>query len=500
MIRLFPLVLQGKETPDVESLPSYLLRLAYLHAVPVASLLDSLPYDRRVNSANRRLSGSLGSLVRPNSTTQLVVTALARVCSESADTLRAATLLPLETAMARSASSFATHLRWCPLCLAEQVVESDTVYLKLAWQLLGMKACIHHRVLLRDACPSCGGTQSGWCRKAPLNVCDCCGGRLDKKPRGRTPNCPLTDCAPDLVCLVREITSGPSAFPASGSCTVVRTLIASLKESGVCPDRFAHVELLEMSRYAGSRRMSLPMARRVAFQLSITLPELFSGDVTGINHVFGFCLLNQLPSSLAPLPREHLADQREMYRALVKVIERSRLTLSLRQVAGRLGVSVGALRYRFPNETRQIARAWRQHNALVSRTRAGRVRNAVARCIDDWGRLHKRRLTKKGVLRVLRATTNLPKEPLRKEIDSAFLALQVRRAVWQQCVRLGVGDLWNRSEKLRDASNINGSAEENFFRKLAWLSLSARQLRSRTAGRSPGSTGAVSVRQSRATD
>jgi hypothetical protein len=35
------------------------------------------------------------------------------------------------------------------------------------------------------------------------------------------------------------------------------------------------------------------MATQVAFQLGISLLELFSGDMTGINHAFGFCLLNQ---------------------------------------------------------------------------------------------------------------------------------------------------------------------------------------------------------------
>lgn len=466
MFRLFPLPLKGKGTSDVESLPSYVLRLAHVHAVPVATLLNNLPYERNVNAANKLLSGCLGSLVRPNATTRLIVDALARVCSEDGATLQAATLLPLEEAVARSACSFSPHLRWCPVCLAEQA-GSDTPYLKLAWQLSGVEACIDHRVRLHDTCPECGNVQRGWRRMVPLDVCEQCGNRLHQVPQ---PVRTLEECAPDLLHLIKVVASEPPAgFPAGGSSTVVRTLVDSLKESGACPDRIAHLDVLEISRYAGSRLMSLPMARRVAFQLSITLSELFSGDVKGINHVFGFCLLNRIPGSLAPSSREHLADEREMYRALLDVIEQSPLAPSLRRVARRLGVSVGALRYRFPGEAKQIAHACHQRNAVAAKRRLAKVRNAVAKCIDEWSTQHRDKLTKKGVLRVLRTTTDLPKEPLRKEIDSAFIALAVRREISQRCARLGVRDRWNRSHGVSEAVDAKGSAEKDFFRALAWM-------------------------------
>ena len=467
MFRLFPLPLEGKGTSDVESLPSYVLRLARVHAVSVATLLNSLPYERSVNSANKLLSGCLGSLVRPNATTRLVVDALARVCSEDRTALHAATLLPLEEAMARSASSFSPHLRWCPLCLAEQAAGSETTYLKLAWQLSGVEACIDHRVRLHDTCPECGNVQRGWRRMVPLELCEQCGIRLDRMPQ---PARTLEQCAPDLLHLIKAIASEPPAeFPAGGSSMVVRTLVDSLKESGACPDRLAHVEVLEISRYARNRLMSLPMARRVAFQLSITLAELFSGDVRGINHVFGFCLLNPLPGSLAPSSRSHLASEREMYRALLAVIEQSRLAPSLRQVTRHLGVSVGALRYRFPREATQIARAWRKRNVMATKRRLAKVRNAVARCIDEWSTRHRGKLTKKGVLRFLRRTTDLPKEPLRREIDHALMALEFRRKLSQRCVRLGVRDPGERSNKGPEASSMKGSADEDISRALAWV-------------------------------
>jgi AcrR family transcriptional regulator len=158
-----------------------------------------------------------------------------------------------------------------------------------------------------------------------------------------------------------------------------------------------------------------------------------------------------------------------MYRALLDVIEQSPLAPSLRRVARRLGVSVGALRYRFPGEAKQIAHACHQRNAVAAKRRLAKVRNAVAKCIDEWSTQHRDKLTKKGVLRVLRTTTDLPKEPLRKEIDSAFIALAVRREISQRCARLGVRDRWNRSHGVSEAVDAKGSAEKDFFRALAWM-------------------------------
>jgi AcrR family transcriptional regulator len=158
-----------------------------------------------------------------------------------------------------------------------------------------------------------------------------------------------------------------------------------------------------------------------------------------------------------------------MYRALLDVIEQSPLAPSLRQVARRLGVSVGALRYRFPNEAKQIVRAWDRRSLTAAKRQSARVRNVVSRCIDEWETRGRGPLTKKGVLRVLRTTTGLPKEPLRKEIDSALIALEVRREISQRCMRLGVHDRWNRSHGVSEVADAKGSAEKDFFRALAWM-------------------------------
>lgn len=443
MVRLFPLQLEG-EGSDIESLPSYVLRLAHLHAVPVSRLLDSLPYQSSVKTANKLLAGSLGSLARPISTTKLVIDALAKVSSEDRATLRAATLLPVEAAIARSVSSFALHLRWCPCCLAEQIVDSDTPYLKLAWQLLGIEACIHHRVLLQDRCPACRSTQRGWYRNVPLNICDRCGARLDGVLHKSTPRASLEQCGPDLLEMVREAALIPAPeYPNGGSCHVVRTLIGSLKASGICPDRFAHLNLLEVSKCISGRRMSLPMARRVAFHLGISLPELFLGDVSGINHAFGFCLLNQLPASMAPLANEHLGGEQAMYRALVRILESAARPPSLREVAQRLKVSTGALRHRFPVEAKQIARAWRRSRAIAAKLQRGRLRNIVTKCIDRWGTQHGQPLTKKRVELYLQETTDFPKTPLLDEIDRVFAARKARHKITQQCVQQGIRSPWN---------------------------------------------------------
>jgi len=147
-----------------------------------------------------------------------------------------------------------------------------------------------------------------------------------------------------------------------------------------------------------------------------------------------------------------------MYQSLISLVERSESAPSLREVARQLGVSVGALRYRFPRETEQIARAWQRRQVTVSNRRLGRVRNVVAECINQWGAQHRGPLTKKGLLRFLRATTDLPKEPLRRQIDFALTVLQARREISRRCLRQGIREPWNGIRKQPQVLNtMNGS-------------------------------------------
>jgi len=71
-----------------------------------------------------------------------------------------------------------------------------------------------------------------------------------------------------------------------------------------------------------------------------------------VNDHVCICLLNRLPVGLGPSTRDRLIGEQKMYRSLISVLERSESAPSLREVPRRLGVSVGALRYRFPRETK----------------------------------------------------------------------------------------------------------------------------------------------------
>jgi hypothetical protein len=87
---LLPLRLLAAGTPDVEALPSYLIRLAASHAVTTGHLLRVLltgPESSTSNLAAGIQSQPFAGLVRPNSTTLGVLRCTSRHTIESIDTL-----------------------------------------------------------------------------------------------------------------------------------------------------------------------------------------------------------------------------------------------------------------------------------------------------------------------------------------------------------------------------------------------------------------------------
>lgn len=158
--RLFHLEPIGIGTADVESLTSYVSRLAVAHSVPPGTLLAI----------------ELGSLVKTNylpNTRSLVaiygqdsVRALNGTRSGAAQLVRA-----LETLTLRTDLRFLTLLpwaevfpvlgllkheqAWCPLCLEESLEQRKVIYLPLLWTLNVVKVCPYHHQPLQLQCPHC---------------------------------------------------------------------------------------------------------------------------------------------------------------------------------------------------------------------------------------------------------------------------------------------------------------------------------------------------------
>ncbi|WP_440224486.1 TniQ family protein [Dokdonella sp. MW10] len=180
MSPLYPLPIQGVGTARIEALSSYLMRLAHMHSVSTALLIQhvceagggSLP-------PSAILAGPISAVIRPNATTDGLVKTLAMAGRERAQDLECLTMLAISDALHRGMKTYSQYLRWCPGCFADQVKAGTPSYFQLAWQISLLGICYDHAMRLRDRCPHCNGRQDGYRLRQDLARCVKCDGRLD---------------------------------------------------------------------------------------------------------------------------------------------------------------------------------------------------------------------------------------------------------------------------------------------------------------------------------
>ena len=142
----------------MESLTSYLVRLADAHGLSTASLvvaeyaplfrckvMDDQGHCDVLGKFSSALNGlgdfaSEGARVLENMTT--------------CDNLDRLTLLPLRD-LVSPRSSVRPYAAWCPRCLADWMDAKTTIYSPLLWHLSPVLACPIHHGRLIDTCPQC---------------------------------------------------------------------------------------------------------------------------------------------------------------------------------------------------------------------------------------------------------------------------------------------------------------------------------------------------------
>ncbi len=164
---LYALVPIGIGTPLVESMTSYIARLAEAHCVFPGVLMRKIiaPF------AQSHLMGTRGSVamdIRDGKTTGAFNSAHHRARNavnllESLTQqhgLRALTMLTW-TEVFPLFGLIRTDRAWCPCCLEELRTSGRSIYEPLLWTVQAVKICAHHGCRLETHCPTCART-SRW--------------------------------------------------------------------------------------------------------------------------------------------------------------------------------------------------------------------------------------------------------------------------------------------------------------------------------------------------
>lgn len=357
--RLFSLEPQGLGSLRVESLASYVRRLAHGHVVSPATLLREmvlLPAGKADDPASVTDAVSGATQV-----TKVAVSKLAELTGVAEVAL--CTLLPLEKAMFLRRSFSATR-RWCRACLRQD----EEPYDRLLWGIRAVRSCWLHGYELEDRCARCTLPHKPLHSRATPTLCPHCGWRLENGSVKRAGSEPYREALAELILLIQR--GAPLTLEA------IRHGIgaAAARRGG-------------MTSLAGAAGVSLST---VKFLLKSHRPELstFLKILTASGEDLDSFLRHEpraprrarfaMPSGWSrPSPKV------EQIRIAVEVAlaKRDEQRPTIRALARERGVSDRFLRHHFPAQIRELGAASKRRRQAAKRAREARLTLSISEAV-----------------------------------------------------------------------------------------------------------------------
>ncbi len=181
--RLYHLNPIGLDTPYVESLTSYIARLAEAHSLSPNSLITQLISSELQQTFIKNCSSrNLGTLFKKSR----FINGHGQIAQEIQKSLKKLTLrqnLDRLTVLRYSQvlsprNLFKNNKSWCSACYEQWRISKQTIYEPLLWTFADVKVCLHHYQPLRDICPHCNKSMPWLTGKTRVGYCPHCNGWL----------------------------------------------------------------------------------------------------------------------------------------------------------------------------------------------------------------------------------------------------------------------------------------------------------------------------------
>lgn len=317
----------GVGTPYVESLTSYISRMAEAHCVSESVLIHRLLIpSSRVQHRNRNTINGL----------YILANKLVQVLQEKTlrNDLNVLTLLHLSSVLPQRNLN-KPEKAWCPLCYRHWKQEKLPIYDPLIWYITGIESCPIHKIRLVNQCPHCGRQIESHSRPGICSLCrlslDVVQGLEEWKPDERT-NWVESNCISLVDVQLRKS-------------TLLNTNIIKSVESFVAVSKGIH-NFARLCKFSygqiqswlrGQQLMPLDTLLTCSWVFQIPLGNILTGHTVseGWNRSIG-----QL-SGVRNISSTVLTRAREVF-------EQSPPE-NLTQLAGKVGCSQGTLRKYMPN-------------------------------------------------------------------------------------------------------------------------------------------------------
>lgn len=187
LISLIPI---GIGTTEVESLSSYISRIAREYNVAPNKLLKSCVVRRFGSSSYlNKIGYSINSCKNINGSDMIAEAAVSSIeMATGRGDLTYTTLLKWQHVL--SSNQMKTKRAWCPYCLQSDLENKNPIYERLLWKIDIIESCPVHKQNLVVICPHCKSSQSNFSRYSFPGFCSHC-----KTWLGEANNIPVTEKA-----------------------------------------------------------------------------------------------------------------------------------------------------------------------------------------------------------------------------------------------------------------------------------------------------------------
>ncbi|WP_300522344.1 TniQ family protein [Alcanivorax sp.] len=427
---LFPIELEGAGTCDVESLASYVYRVAYEHGIFVGELLRHINKQTsaltHLDSDTQPVPAFLkpAEMVRNNRSSAAIQGALEKLTGLELSQSR---LLFMTSDIGRSPNEVSPGFRWCPECMGEWQALGQQPFFKLIWHLSAITHCPSHRTELISQCAFCSCKQTGYIRKRGIGLCQQCGRHLGT----RNPDKPGPEIArswemkgADVHQFFVDMAQQPLTDELEGGIwRSLRDLFDHYWGNGKELELYQAFPRDEwISLYHKQKPVSFSTARRLCYGLGIDLYTLISGNAIHSTQVLSQKWLCELPAGFCERKsrqkRNHDAIQSKLRRYLDPCVSPK----PMKEVAAELNVSVGYLEYRYPTAVSALVK---RHQSMIAaqrqRAREKALNSALQYFTDSSYSGYPK--SRKQAYLCLREETGLPKFLLKGAIGEVYSAL-----------------------------------------------------------------------------
>ena len=244
---LRPIAIKG-DGESIESLTSYIGRLAWHHSVKPSLLIGSLiDPGKSPGFLNHEIATSFNSLTPKTAT---IIESISAQSGLAHHWVAAMTFVHLHDQIDHSARGFIRKTKqWCPVCYHEDHSNGGH-YDRLAWSLQGVSHCVKHRCKLRDYCQYCLKAQPYISTKCEVGFCHHCEQSLSESilSKRADADCRESEVYSSLVLGIVDQTLAET----EGLESILRQIAYMFSAEGITP--FA--EFLKMERHCVERWMT----------------------------------------------------------------------------------------------------------------------------------------------------------------------------------------------------------------------------------------------------